>query len=604
MAARVGRFTAAALVIAALLPGVAKAAPTASFVAHRGTAGGNNPAPLYVHFDATATTSSLGGDKPFMDLLYEWDFGDPASGNWATNGLPKNRAIGGVAAHVYERPGTYTVKLTVTDRTGASSTATRTVVVQDPDQFWSSTTACVSATGNCAGCPAGASTLTSGDFTAAMQNRVAAGARRILFRRGETFVSNSPWATPGNLKTEALVSAFGTGTQPVVQISGSNTRAAIILSGSSVTQATSGGWRFVDFRISSPVAGNPARGVSTSFVFDDVLLYKMDIGPTGHGFNFGPDQSGLKVPHRHYAVVDTQLRGNTPTPVTNSGSCWFGGADKTFISGVTCGQANFWQMRIAYTNKAVISNNVVRETAGAFEAIKFHCSLDPFTAIPGHVCRHMVFSDNVIAKTRINVAAGSSSDTGTIQDSIFERNLVNGCIENENPNDMMRHNVALCYSFKPRAADSNQPRGNVIESSTCDGRKDPVSCINIIGGAKVDGLIVRNVLAFAPGTSPRLLIFQGGSGAITQLNNVTTNVNPFAAANPNPLVRTDYVLKQGSSLVDAGVALTSRSVDLLGRVAPQGSGPDIGAVEFESGGGVVVDGPPAPPLLLSVDVQP
>ncbi len=77
--------------------------PNASFVAHRGGSGGNNPAPRYVHFDATATTSALATDDPFVDLFYEWDFGDPESGNWATNGLSRNRAFGGVGAHVYEQ---------------------------------------------------------------------------------------------------------------------------------------------------------------------------------------------------------------------------------------------------------------------------------------------------------------------------------------------------------------------------------------------------------------------------------------------------------------------------------------------------------------------
>ena len=594
----------AAAFIAALLPGQGVAAPAPSFVAHRGTSGGNDPAPLYVHFDATATTSSLSGDDPFMDLFYEWDFGDPQSGNWATNGLPRNKAFGGVAAHVYERPGSYTVTLTVSDRTGAKQTTTRTVVVDNPDQFWATTTACVSSSGNFAGCPAsGAALLTSSDFTAAMQNRVNAGFRRILFRRGERFVANSCWFTP-NQRTEALVSAFGTGAQPVIEISPSNTNCAITLAGSSVNSATSGGWRFVDLRISSPSATNPARGIATSFIFDDLLLYKMDIGPTGFGFNFGPDQSGLNVPHKHYAVVDTQLRGNTGTPVSNPGSCWFGGADKTFISGVVCGQANAWQMRIAYTNKAVISNNVVSQTAGAFESIKFHCSIGPIAADPGVICANMIFSDNVLAKARLNIAAGGN-DEGTIQRSIFERNMVNGAIEIENPNNMIRNNVSSAITLKPRARDASNPRGNQFVNNTCDRRVLQTPCVRVLNGVRVDGLVLRNNLQVTPATpSPPMLQNEGGTGTITQQGNISTNVNPWVVANPNPIVRADYALRTDAvSLIDKGVALKSLGLDLLGRPFPQGSAPDVGA--FESGSGAVsVDGPPAPPVLLSVDVQP
>src|SRR3990172_2937982 len=69
-------------------------------------------APLAVFFDATGTTAT-GTNHPFHELEYRWDFGDLASGNWRTTGLPKNKAMGPVAAHVFETPGTYPVTLTV-----------------------------------------------------------------------------------------------------------------------------------------------------------------------------------------------------------------------------------------------------------------------------------------------------------------------------------------------------------------------------------------------------------------------------------------------------------------------------------------------------------
>ena len=603
----VGWVQVAALGIAALLPGLASAAPTASFVAHRGTAGGNNPAPLYVHFDATATTSSIAGDNAFRDLLFEWDFGDPQSGNWATNGLPRNRAIGGMAGHVFERSGTYTVKLTVTDRAGGSNTTTRTIVVQNPDTFWAANTACVSSSGNFTGCPSGAAQVASGDFTASMQSRVAAGSRRILFRRGETFVANSCYGTP-NQRTEALVSAFGTGAQPVIQIAPGNTDCAMRLNGSSVDTATSGGWRVVDLRVTSPGATNPAWGFKTSFVFDELLLYKMDIGPTGFGFNVGPDQSGLNTAHKFYAVVDTQLRGNTGTPVSNPGSCYFGGASHQFISGVTCGQANAWQMRIAYTHKAVISNNVIAERAGAFEAIKLHCSLGRLDAVPGVVCNNMVFSENVLAKERLTIASGGN-DQGTIENSVFERNVMPFGMVTVNPNNMHRYNLLEGFLLGPRgnSAESAQPRGNVFEQNTCDGRANPVSCVSINPGAKFDGLVMRNNLAFRPGTSPIPFFANnsGGTGTVTQSSNVSTTANPFVSTNPNRLLRSDFALRPDAlTLIDKGVAMRSRTLDLLGHLAPQGAAPEIGAVEMETGGTPVVDGPPAPPVLLSVDVQP
>jgi hypothetical protein len=167
------------------------AGPNVSFAAHRATGTGVHPAPLYVHFDATATTSAISSDKPFFDLLYQWDFGDSNAGNWSTSGLPKNKASGGVAGHVFERPGTYSVRLTVTDRNGRTSTVTHAITVDDPEAVWGKKTACISSTGNFSGCPAGATHTTSSAFGSALTSALNAGSRRILLRRGDTFTGGA-----------------------------------------------------------------------------------------------------------------------------------------------------------------------------------------------------------------------------------------------------------------------------------------------------------------------------------------------------------------------------------------------------------------------------
>ena len=83
---------------------------------HRSRARGATPstgtAPLSVTFDGSASTTPNG-----TVTSWAWSFGDGASGT------------GPVTSHVYSTPGTYTASLTVTDSTGASGTATGSIVV-------------------------------------------------------------------------------------------------------------------------------------------------------------------------------------------------------------------------------------------------------------------------------------------------------------------------------------------------------------------------------------------------------------------------------------------------------------------------------------------
>jgi hypothetical protein len=118
-------------------------------------------APLAVHFDATGTTHTDTTINEFHDLQYEWTFGDPNAGHWqygaragSSSPHPRNEeCCSAIAAHVYDNPGTYTVNLIVKDSQGNISTDQVAIEVEDPDEVFSGTTACISSSGNFAGCP-------------------------------------------------------------------------------------------------------------------------------------------------------------------------------------------------------------------------------------------------------------------------------------------------------------------------------------------------------------------------------------------------------------------------------------------------------------------
>ena len=167
-------------------------------------------APLAVFFDATTTTSTA-TNKPFHDLNYSWDFGDPTAGNWQhgnVNRRQKNKASGPVAAHVFKTPGTYTVRLWTKGLNGDTDTETVTITVQNPNSVFSGTnTVCFSTSGNYSGCPSGARRIRTSSFQT-VANYIGSG-RRILLRKGETW--NSTDRTDILANGPGMISSFGSG---------------------------------------------------------------------------------------------------------------------------------------------------------------------------------------------------------------------------------------------------------------------------------------------------------------------------------------------------------------------------------------------------------
>lgn len=162
-------------------------------------------APLAVQFDATGT--ELQGVDAFRELTYEFDFGDDRGLTWEHSGAPRNSQKGGpIAAHVFDNPGSYTVRLSVKAPNGATSEATTTIEVQDPAAtFPGEKTMCVSAAGAYDGCPEGA--LRERELPRTYANK------RVLLNRGEQFPGIGINRNIGGV----IVGAYGKGAKPIVQ---------------------------------------------------------------------------------------------------------------------------------------------------------------------------------------------------------------------------------------------------------------------------------------------------------------------------------------------------------------------------------------------------
>ena len=159
----------------------------------------NAPAGHAVHVNAVQSRIHSGTS---LSAAYEWDFGD--------SGSKYNRLKGYNAAHVYTRPGQYTITLKVTDNAGRTDIATRTVTIRDAAR----TVYYVSSDGNDANSGRSAnSPIRSWDRV----RQLVGDNVEFRFRAGDTFNITSGIAVRDS---NVLVGMYGSGDRPTIRWTG------------------------------------------------------------------------------------------------------------------------------------------------------------------------------------------------------------------------------------------------------------------------------------------------------------------------------------------------------------------------------------------------
>jgi surface-anchored protein len=303
----------------------------------------SGPAPLAVQFDATASRATNVA-LPFHQLGYEFDFGDDRGLSWAISGQAKNTQSGGpIAAHVFDNPGTYTVRVRVRAPDGTVASTAVTITVQDPASTYAGTrTVCVSPSSNYSGCPSGAALRTSLPSSYDGQ--------RVLLRRGETFGTiNIPSTDDGG-----QIAAYGTGAKPSV--------AGVYFGGS----GSVADWPD-EMTVSDLAVG--AGGVNLETTGSRILLYRNDINiPTNGesqvniGTAVGYYASNGSVPAssfywpREIFLVENDIQGDTngdarPNIVVMG---WF---MKSALLGNTMNRATEHTLRMWAAHKTIVAHN-------------------------------------------------------------------------------------------------------------------------------------------------------------------------------------------------------------------------------------------------------
>lgn len=269
-------------------------------------------APLSVFFDATATTSAL-TTKPFHNLQYSWNFGDPAGtasgvktwGNGAASGVStRNFATGGVAGHVYENVGIFKPSVTIFDGTSSHLVNLPDIIVTDPNTVFASTkTYCFAAISSpvagSGGCPTGAAASMQPNFVTAMNTAIGAGATRILFNRGDTFTDGAKitLTTPG----PGLIGAYGNAALPVPVIQGTFDGPQLVFgdlyhvsvnqcvtSPSSCSNMPLADWRVMDLNFKGLAATDPTAintgAVGLNGAFNDLTFLRLSMSGQANAF--------------------------------------------------------------------------------------------------------------------------------------------------------------------------------------------------------------------------------------------------------------------------------------------------------------------------------
>ncbi len=634
--------------------GHAQAAPTARFTA-RPIQGMTCVAPCTVHFDAigegmlstptpyeSKETTDPAYPKPFHQLLFAWDFGDNTASScggtnatWPVSGQPKHKGVGGLAAHTYCAPGTYTVTLTVTNPDGQRDAVAHDVVVADPDVVFAGKTFCVGATTlpepGVGGCPSGATAInaTASYRTADLDRALFLGCDvdaakvRCLFKAGDTFNSKieskyKQSAEPG------IVGRFGAGPDPVFALGGNRI-------------AFQDGWTFDGIDVTSSYGG-----VAPFFIDDGrshITLKDVDLTYTGPGqcFAVGFNPTPPRTPHMvawvnfsctaNGANADAMLWPHVHYFVFQGGTIDRNGLTKA-------GGGNGYTLRSTRQQHWVLQyTRWLHATAGGN-----HWQFRGGDAGPGAPSdaqasnRFIYVSDNETVDTRTNGANRICIDAGcrceggncttwiSTSNYVFERNLftrdTTGTTGNPNyffevsgGDVTFRNNVwdvqggvasgglGLVMITGRNAGGkgpAHPPEGGIDVYDNTIYFDDTVStAITLVTGSAGFGFSgcsgspcnVRNNLVVTENDASDLTI-STGTGKFVASNNLRTREDVFASPPPEQgrtSLRSFAPDANSASVVDAGFPVKTVRLDALALCRPAGKGWDIGALESGAG---------------------
>jgi PKD repeat protein len=332
-------------------------------------------APLTVHVHALDSDLGIGGA---LTGRYEWDFGD-AEGRFSA-------LEGWNAAHVYDRPGTYTLTLRLTNHRGGTATATQPVTVL-PD---TRARVYVSAAGNDAGLGASPASPVR-TFARAMQ--LVNNATAILFHCGETFNVSSGAVLN---RRDCVIGSYGTGNRPKLRWTGPTGYSSIL-----GTHDSSRNVIIENLQFTSQYGGNESR-----ILVDALNLDGQNI--TVRGCVFDEVATAINTERDPRGVLTLDNRAED----LRAYYLWGEGADHVHLGNTVHGSLHEHNVRLADAERVLIAHNDL--------------ACHPKRTIWAMLGRHAWIGRNRLREGRLtigpNFAVGSPAER--FRDVVIDGNLI------------------------------------------------------------------------------------------------------------------------------------------------------------------------------------
>ena len=326
---------------------------------------GMAPLPVQVH----ALDSQLAaGDV--LTTRYEWDFGDPAGAH--------NRVIGWNAAHVYDRPGEYTVTLRVVDAARREAVARHAVRVV-PDRR---RRLYVASDGD-DGVRGLAPEAPLRTFGRAME--VLGDGMTVLLRRGDVFdVKRTQRIAARN----CVLGAYGEGAAPILHWSGASGSGAIL----ALDRGTTADVVIQDIRFDSTGAPATQRNVvdALKLAGRNVVVRRCEFGDVTTALNCERGPIGV-LSYDNRTVLESGLRAYY---------LWAQGSDHVHLGNVVTGSGHEHNIRLGGASRVLIARNDLTN--------------EPKRCIWSMLGTHAYIAENTLRQGRLTVgpnhAAGDAAD--------------------------------------------------------------------------------------------------------------------------------------------------------------------------------------------------